>query len=136
MYTATIVLSNDTPDDRMLQENRFYFAIGPDDVKFLIGYDAYRQNASMGLMMNVGAENSDVEFKRLILNDPTAIGHVEKSEKQKMADKKKKEKEAQKRAEEDQMNRSVKDYRDYNPGFNMMPGGAMLQPSLIRPPGM
>ena len=34
------------------------------------------------------------------------------------------------------MNRSVKDYRDYNPGFNMMPGGAMLQPSLIRPPGM
>lgn len=136
MYTATIVLSNDTPDDRMLQENRFYFAIGPDDVKFLIGYDAYRQNASMGLMMNIGAENSDVEFKRLILNDPTAIGHAEKSEKQKMADKKKKEKEAQKQAEEDPMNRSVKDYRDYNPGFNMMPGGAMLQPSLIRPPGM
>ena len=29
-----------------------------------------------------------------------------------------------------------KDYKDYNPQFNMMPGGAILQPSLIRPPGM
>ena len=34
------------------------------------------------------------------------------------------------------MNRSVKDYQDYMPGFNMMPGGTMLTPSMIRPPGM
>lgn len=136
MYSATIVVSNDTPDDRMLQENRFYFLIGPDDVKFMIGYDAYRQNASMGLMMNVGAENSDVEFNRLILNDPQAIGHSKKTEKQKMAEKRKKEEAAKKQQESDPMNRSVKDYQDYTPGFNIMPGGTMLTPSMIRPPGM
>ena len=90
----------------------------------------------MGVIMNVGAENSDVEFKRLILNDPQAIGKHKKSEKERMAAQKKKAEEEKKKKESDPMNRSVKDYRDYNPGFNMMPGGALLQPSLIRPPGM
>ena len=136
MYAATIVVSNDTPDDRMLQENRFYFVIGPDDIKFMIGYDAYRQNASMGISMNVGAENSEVEFKRLILNDPEAIGQKKKSDKERMAAQKKKAEEEKKRKMADPMNRSVKDYDDYNPSFNMMPGGTMLTPSLIRPPGM
>lgn len=132
MYTATIALS-DTPNDKLLQENRFYAAIGPDDLKFLIGYDCYRQNASMGLMMNVGAENSDVEFRRLILNDPQAIAKHDKQEKEKMAVQKKKAEE--KKKESDPMNKSVRDYSDYNPGFNMMPG-AIIQPSMIRPPGM
>lgn len=136
MYAATIVISNDTPNGDMLQENRFYAAIGPDDVKFLIGYDAYRQNASMGLMMNVGAENSDIEFKRLILNDPQAIGQHDKKEKQRMAAQKKRAEEEKKEKANNPMNRSVKDYDGYNPGFNMMPGGTMIQPSLIRPPGM
>lgn len=137
MYTATIVLSNDTPDDRMLQENRIYFAIGPDDLKFLIGYDIYRQNASMGISMNVGAENSEVEFNRLILNDPQAIAKHDKAERKHEAAQNKKAAEAKKKQKEsDPMNRSVKDYQDYMPGFNMMPGGTMLTPSMIRPPGM
>lgn len=137
MYTATIVLSNDTPDDRMLQENRVYFAIGPDDLKFLIGYDIYRQNASMGISMNVGAENSEVEFNRLILNDPQAIAKHDKAERKHEVAQNKKAAEAKKKQKEsDPMNRSVKDYQDYMPGFNMMPGGTMLTPSMIRPPGM
>ncbi len=137
MYTATIVLSNDAPDDRMLQENRVYFAIGPDDLKFLIGYDIYRQNASMGISMNVGAENSEVEFNRLILNDPQAIAKHDKAERKHEAAQNKKAAEAKKKQKEsDPMNRSVKDYQDYMPGFNMMPGGTMLTPSMIRPPGM
>ena len=139
MYTATIVLSNDTPDDRMLQENRVYFAIGPDDLKFLIGYDIYRQNASMGLSMNIGAENSEVEFNRLILNDPQAIARHDKAERKQEAAQNKKSAEAKKKQNQkqsDPMNRSVKDYQDYMPGFNMMPGGTMLTPSMIRPPGM
>ncbi len=136
MYSATIVVSNDTPNDKMLQENRFYFVIGPDDLKFLIGYDAYRQNATMGFSINVGAENSDVEFKRLILNDPDQIGKHSEREKQRMAAEKKKAAEEKKKKALNPMDRSVKDYDDYNPSFNMMPGGTMLTPSLIRPPGM
>ena len=137
MYVATIVLSNDSPDDRMLQENRVYFAIGPDDLKFLIGYDIYRQNAAMGISMNVGAENSEVEFNRLILNDPQAIAKHDKAERQHEAAQNRKAAEAKKKQKESNpMDRSVKDYQDYMPGFNMMPGGTMLTPSMIRPPGM
>ena len=137
MYTATVVLSNDSPDDRMLQENRVYFAIGPDDLKFLIGYDIYRQNAAMGISMNVGAENSEVEFNRLILNDPQAIAKHDKAERQHEAAQNRKAAEAKKKQKESNpMDRSVKDYQDYMPGFNMMPGGTMLTPSMIRPPGM
>lgn len=136
MYSATIVVSNDTPNGDMLQENRFYALIGPDDLKFMIGYDAYRQNASMGLAMNIGAENSDVEFKRLILNEPETLGQKKKSEREILAAQKKKAADEEKKKNSNPMNRSVKEYDDYNPGFNMMPGGTMLQPSLIRPQGM
>lgn len=135
MYSAVLVVSNDTPDDRMLQENRIYALIGPDDLKFMIGYDIYRQNATMGFAMNIGAENSDVLFKRLVLNEPDTLGQKKKS-KPKTQAQLKNEEEAKKKQYFDPANRSVKDYDDYNPSFNMMPGGAMLQPSLIRPPGM
>ena len=137
MYSATLVLSDDVPmNGSMLQENRFYALIGPDDVKFMIGYDAYRQNAAMGISLNVGAENSDVEFKRLVLNDPEMIGKKEKSDREKLAAQKRKAAEEKKKKQLDPMNRSVKDYEDYNPEFNMLPGGAMMNPSFIRPPGM
>lgn len=138
MYSATIVVSNDTPDGDMLQENRFYALVGPDDLKFMIGYDAYRQNATFGIAMNVGTENSDVQFKRLILNDPQSIGKKRKSDKQKEKEREaklKKEREQKQKEQDSILNRSVKDYNDYNPGFNMMPG-AIIQPSTIRPFGM
>jgi len=138
MYTTTIVLSNDTPNNRTFQENRIYFMIGPDDVKFMIGYDMYRRNASMGFMLNVGAENSDVAFNRLILQDPQAIGKSKKQEKQKISENQKKAEEERKIKESQSniMERSVKDYDDYNPNDLRMPSGTMLQPSIFRPIGM
>lgn len=138
MYSATLVLSDVPRGASNLQENRFYFLIGPDDVKFMIGYDAYRQTATMGFSMNLGAENSDIEFRRLVLNDPDAIGKKEKSEKERLREQKRKEIAEKKKKNLDPMDRSVRDYEDYTPDFNMMPGvpGTMIQPSMIRPIGM
>lgn len=136
MYAATIVVSNDTPNDTMLQENRFFFLIGPDDLKFMIGYDAYRQNATMGFSINIGAENSDVEFKRLVLNDPEAIGKKQKSEREKLSEQRKKEAEERKRKQMDTYNRSVKDYDDYRPNYNNMLPGSSIHPSMYTPMGM
>lgn len=138
MYSATLVLSEVPRGASNLQENRFYFLIGPDDLKFMLGYDAYRQTATMGFSMNLGAENSDIEFRRLVLNDPDAIGKKEKSEKERMRAQRQKEIAEKKKKNEDPMNRSVRDYEDYTPDFNTMPGmpGTILQPSMIRPIGM
>ena len=37
---------------------------------------------------------------------------------------------------ENPMERSVTDYEDYEPGFNVLPGGTMLNPMMINPQGM
>ena len=36
-------VSNDSPNGKTLQENAFYFSVGPDDLKFNLGYDFVRQ---------------------------------------------------------------------------------------------
>lgn len=138
MYTTTIVVAGDTPNGRTQQENRIYFLIGPDDVKFMIGYDMYRRNAAMGFMLNVGAENSDITFNRLVLQDPQAIGKAHKTEKQKINEEQKKAEEEKriKQQRSNIMERSVLDYDDYNSDELRMPGGTMLQPSIFRPIGM
>lgn len=126
MYSAVIALS-DTPNDKMLQENRFYLVIGPDDFKVLLGYDAYRKNTTFGINMAVGTENSEVEFKKLILNEPENLGKSTGKKKTKnVADKKDQSK------NEDPMNRSVKDYDGYQPGFGAL--NNLIQPG-IRPMG-
>lgn len=139
MYTTTIVVSGDTPDGRTQQENRIYFMIGPDDVKFMIGYDMYRKNASMGFMLNVGAENSDIAFNRLILQDPQAIGKSKKAEKQKITEEQRKAEEQKRMLKEKQSNpmeRSVTEYEDYDTNEIRIPGSNMIQPTMFRPVGM
>ena len=135
MYTATLALS-DTPNDKMLQENRFYVALGPDDFKVLLGYDAYRQSTVFGIDMALGADNSEAEFKRMVLNEPEKIGKSNKKKTKKTVKVKNKRPVEQQKYErtDNPMDRSVRDYNDYNPGFNMF-NNAIIQPSMIRPPG-
>ena len=135
MYTATLALS-DTPNDKMLQENRFYVAIGPDDFKVLLGYDAYRQSTVFGIDMALGADNSEAEFKRMVLNEPEKVGKSNKKKKNKTVRVNNKRPVQQQPAErsDNPMDKSVRDYNDYNPGFNMF-NNAIIQPSMIRPPG-
>ena len=59
-----------------------------------------------------------------------------KSEKAKINSQKKKQEEEKKTKNVNSMERSVTDYEDYEPGFNMLPGGAMLNPLMIQPQGM
>ena len=134
MYTATLALS-DTPNDKMLQENRFYVAVGPDDFKVLLGYDAYRQSTVFGIDMALGADNSEAEFKRMVLNEPEKVGKSNKKKKNKPVRVKRRPVETTPvDRPENPMDRSVRDYNDYNPGFNMF-NNAIIQPSMIRPSG-
>ena len=134
MYTATLALS-DTPNDKMLQENRFYVAVGPDDFKVLLGYDAYRQSTVFGIDMALGADNSEAEFKRMVLNEPEKVGKSNKKKKNKPVRVKRRPVETTPvDRPENPMDRSVREYNDYNPGFNMF-NNAIIQPSMIRPSG-
>ena len=92
--------------------------------------------AVFGIDMALGADNSEAEFKRMVLNEPEKIGKSNKKKTKKTVKVKNKRPVEQQKYErtDNPMDRSVRDYNDYNPGFNMF-NNAIIQPSMIRPPG-
>lgn len=73
-WFGSVNLSNDAWDGNMLQENGFYFAIGPDDVKLNIGYDTVRQQSFVTMAMHLDAKGSTLEYKKMIIKNPEKIG--------------------------------------------------------------
>ena len=130
MYSAIIALA-DTPDNRMLQENRFYIVVGPDDFKVLLGYDAYRQTTTFGFNMAVGSDNSELDFQRLILNDIDNLGKVDTKRKAKLK-KDEPNKDEKKSDTSNNADKSVREYEEFTPAYNML--NNMLNPAGIRPP--
>lgn len=64
-WFTNINLSNDAPNGKDLQENSFYLSIGPDDVKFNIGYDFVRETLYAGLILNMDAKGTKIEYDTL-----------------------------------------------------------------------
>lgn len=73
-WFGSLNLSNDSWNGNMLQENGFYFAIGPDDVKLNIGYDTVRQMSFVTMAMHLDAKGSTVEYKKMIIKNPDTLG--------------------------------------------------------------
>jgi len=81
-WFGSVNLSNDAWDGKMLQENGFYFAIGPDDVKLNIGYDTVRQQSFITMAMNLDAKGSTLEYKKMVIKNPERLGKNENLKKQ------------------------------------------------------
>ena len=62
-WFGNINLSNDSPNGKDFQENSFYLAIGPDDFKFNIGYDFVRENLYAGIIIDMDAKGTKVEYE-------------------------------------------------------------------------
>lgn len=73
-WLGSLNLSNDSWDGKMIQENTFFFAIGPDDVKLNIGYDTVRQQSFVEMAMHLDAKGSTVEYKKMIIKNPDTLG--------------------------------------------------------------
>lgn len=73
-WFGSMNLSNDSWNGKMLQENGFYVAIGPDDVKLNIGYDSVRQQSFVTMAMHLDAKGSTVEYKKMIIKNPDTLG--------------------------------------------------------------
>lgn len=67
-------LSQDSWDGNMLQENGFYFAIGPDDVKLNIGYDTVRQQSFVTMAFALDAKGTNIEYKKMVIKNPDKLG--------------------------------------------------------------
>lgn len=81
-WLTSLNLSNDSWNGKMLQENSFFFAIGPDDVKLHIGYDTIRQQSFVEMAMHLDAKGSTVEFKKMVIKNPDTLGKNKNGENQ------------------------------------------------------
>ena len=64
-WFSSINLTNDSANGRDFQENSFYFSVGPDDMKFNVGYDFIRQNLYCTVEMMMDAKGANVEYDTL-----------------------------------------------------------------------
>ena len=82
-YLASIAMNRDVKSDDLFQENRFLVSVGPDYARLTVGYDALRQNTMFFISMLVGTKDSDIKFKKSILNNPENFGKKNKTKKTK-----------------------------------------------------
>ena len=61
-WFSSINLTNDSPNGKDFQENSFYVSVGPDDMKFNVGYDFIRQNLYCTVMMMMDAKGSRLDY--------------------------------------------------------------------------
>ena len=66
-WFGSINLSNDSPNDKMFQENAFYLSVGPDDVKFNLGYDIIRESTFFTVEMMMDAKGTRVDYDKMVI---------------------------------------------------------------------
>ena len=81
MWSGSLAMAKDAWDGKYMQENRFYVMVGPEDVKFTLGYDTVRQRTLFNCFFILGTKNADLEFKKLYLKNPERIGAEKKERK-------------------------------------------------------
>ena len=64
-WFGSMNISNDSPNDKMFQENAFFISVGPDDIKFSIGYDFIRENTRFMVEVMMDTKGTKVEYDRL-----------------------------------------------------------------------
>ena len=64
-WLGSVTLTNDSPNGKDFQENAFYVSIGPDDLKFNIGYDFFRENLYCTVNVMMDAKGTHVEYDKL-----------------------------------------------------------------------
>ena len=78
-------LSNDSPNNKTLQENSFYVSLGPDDFKFNIGYDTIRENTFFTFEVMMDAKGTHIDYDKLEIKQNKK---AKKEEEDKKAEKK------------------------------------------------
>ena len=81
MWSGSLALARDAWDGKLMQENRFFVMVGPEDVKFTLGYDTVRQRTLFNCFFILGTKNADLEFKKLYVKNPDRLGKTEQKDK-------------------------------------------------------
>ena len=79
-WSGMINLSDDSPNGKLFQENRFVLAIGPDDLKVRLGYDFVRQTTYFGFDVAFDTKGTHINYNRLEIKNPEKLGKSDKPE--------------------------------------------------------
>lgn len=66
-------LSDDSPNRKTLQENGFYFSVGPDDLKLMLGYDFIREQTVFLFTTNLDMKGTQVDYKKMVIKNPERL---------------------------------------------------------------
>ena len=72
-WFGSVDISKHSPTDKLFQENAFYVSIGPDDIKFNIGYDITRENTFFTMEMMLDAKGTRVNYDKLVIKQDNKI---------------------------------------------------------------
>lgn len=86
-WFGTATLSDDAPNKKTLQENCFYVSVGPDDLKFNVGYDIERATLRCTVDVMMDAKGTNVEYKKLEIKQDKKAQNSKKKEEPKTAKK-------------------------------------------------
>ncbi len=81
-WFGSMDLSNNSPTDRLFQENGFYVSIGPDDIKFNIGYDFIRENTFFTVEMMMDAKGTKIDYDKLVIKQDKKVKEEVEASKQ------------------------------------------------------
>jgi hypothetical protein len=84
-WSGNVNLSDDSPNGKLFQENRFVFAIGPDDLKIRLGYDFVRQTTYFGFDVAFDTKGTTIDFGRMEIKNPERLGKRQEREERKVA---------------------------------------------------
>ena len=76
-WMGSATLSDDTPNDRLIQENGFYFSIGPDDLKVTLGYDFIRERTFFTFTTALDLKGTQVNYKKMVIKNPDRLARDE-----------------------------------------------------------
>ncbi len=79
-WSGNINLSDDAPNGKMFQENRFIVAFGPDDCKISLGYDFVRQTTYFGFNVAFDTKGTTINYKKMEIKNPERLGQKKKSD--------------------------------------------------------
>ena len=78
-WFASMTLSDDTYNNKMFQECSFYASLGPDDLKFNIGYDFVRENVYFTIAAALDAKGTEVTYDKLEIKNADKFGKKQES---------------------------------------------------------
>lgn len=69
-WTGLVTLSDDAPNGKLFQENAFLFIIGPEDVKFTLGYDFVRKRTYFTFGFSLNTTGASLKYNTLEIKNP------------------------------------------------------------------